>query len=241
MIVLASLAIRSDLIKRIFKSKNVNPHGYYELYFYDNGQKKIMFLDDYFPIDDKNQFIFARPHDQELWVILIEKAFAKYEVGSSNLEKGKIENALKFLTGAKTDKYNNNLLDKWDLICNEMRNGNIIVAGSNYGSDNNISSNGIVQGHTYSLLDSKEYYYRNENLKLIKLRNPWGKKEWKGRFSDNSEEWTNELISHFQAQDIFGENGTFFMEFSDFCKEFTQLIICHVDHNINFTIIFQNF
>jgi hypothetical protein len=30
--------------------------------------------------------------------------------------------------------------------------------------------------------------------KLIKLRNPWGKGEWKKEWQDNFEQWTPELM-----------------------------------------------
>ncbi len=52
-----------------------------------------------------------------------------------------------------------------------------------------INDMGIAGGHAYSLLDVYEIKYQNNIIKLLKLRNPWGDKEWMGRWSDNSEEW----------------------------------------------------
>lgn len=40
---------------------------------------------------------------------------------------------------------------------------------------------GLISGHAYTVLKIKDV---NANTKLIKLRNPWGKEEWKGDWSN---------------------------------------------------------
>lgn len=52
---------------------------------------------------------------------------------------------------------------------------------------------GLYYGHAYSLLDVGTIKLLPEDEKkydnrLIKCRNPWGRGEWEGLFSDNSEE-----------------------------------------------------
>ena len=48
---------------------------------------------------------------------------------------------------------------------------------------------GLVAGHAYSLFKAYEY----NDIKLIKVMNPWGNYEWNGDYGDKSEEWTEEL------------------------------------------------
>lgn len=49
-------------------------------------------------------------------------------------------------------------------------------------SDNKLLENvGLVAGHAYSILKFKCI---SDKIKLIKMRNPWGKEEWKGDWSD---------------------------------------------------------
>ena len=73
------------------------------------------------------------------------------------------------------------------------------------GSDAFIEKIGLAGSHAYSLLEVFQLekigsYYKKVNLKdtkpgmkmvkLVKLRNPWGKGEWSGDWSDKCYKWT---------------------------------------------------
>ena len=70
---------------------------------------------------------------------------------------------------------------------------------------------GLVTRHAYSLIDT---YELPNSEKLCKVRNPWGNFEWKGRWSDNDRQWTQELKNLTRFVD--GDDGVFFMSFDDF-------------------------
>ncbi len=36
-------------------------------------------------------------------------------------------------------------------------------------------------------------------VRLVKLRNPWGHKEWEGRFGDSSHDWTPALLAQYKS------------------------------------------
>lgn len=63
-----------------------------------------------------------------------------------------------------------------------------------------------------------EIKFRGETCRLVKLRNPWGDKEWTGNFSDSSKLWdeidegTKRRIGLTKGVD----DGCFFMEFKEF-------------------------
>ena len=235
MSILAALGQRPDLIKAVFKSHTINPDGFYELFFYENGEKKIIFIDDNVVLMNSkysDEFYFAKPNGEELWVMLIEKAYAKYEGGYSNILGGLMYPELEWLTGVKSGEIRADDPQCWKEIHIACQAGHVVVAGSLKGSGNHNkkSEKGISNSHDYSVLDAEEYSENNKSLKLVKLRNPWGYCEWKGDYCDNSPLWTPELKAFFGYNDAGDENdGEFFMPFEDFTKEFWNVVICPID------------
>jgi hypothetical protein len=68
---------------------------------------------------------------------------------------------------------------------------------------------GLIGGHAYSILRAVEF----NGKRFIVLRNPWGKSEWTGRWSDGSKEWTKEwLLALDELKHEFGDDGQFVME-----------------------------
>lgn len=64
-----------------------------------------------------------------------------------------------------------------------------MVASSQAGSDSLKSVSGIVQGHAYTLLQVIELMFNNRIERLVQLRNPWGKGESVGKWSDSDPNW----------------------------------------------------
>jgi len=69
-----------------------------------------------------------------------------------------------------------------------------MLASSTDGT-NDESINGIVQGHAYTVLSWHKVNDKyGAETKLVRMRNPWGKGEWTGPWSDHDEEnWTDDL------------------------------------------------
>lgn len=64
-----------------------------------------------------------------------------------------------------------------------------------------------------------------DGTRLVKLRNPWGKGEWKGDWSDNSNLWTPQLRQQLAV--AHNNDGIFFMNYEDFLRYFDGVSICH--------------
>lgn len=65
----------------------------------------------------------------------------------------------------------------------------------------------------------------------MELRNPWGKGEWKGKWSDNDKNWNPTLKK--QLNQSLSEDGRFFMPFSEFLKYFHDYQVCYYhDENL---------
>ena len=66
-----------------------------------------------------------------------------------------------------------------------------MVCSSNPGSDSDKSQSGVVQGHAYTFLKVDILHFQGQQVKLVQLRNPWGKGEYKGKWSDYDQNWNH--------------------------------------------------
>jgi calpain-15 len=63
-----------------------------------------------------------------------------------------------------------------------------------------------------------------KNIRLLKIRNPYGLKEWSGDWSDKSAKWTPEL--RVQTGSENKEDGIFFISYDDYLQFFYVTSIC---------------
>ena len=94
-------------------------------------------------------------------------------------------------------------------------------------TENNMKQVGLVDGHAYSLLGAKEIRLRSGQVqRLCLVRNPWGKKEWNGDWSDQSPLWDDYTMA--QVQSFRNENdGCFWISFEDYDSYFFMTTICY--------------
>eukprot|EP00040_Diaphanoeca_grandis_P008886 m.46740 g.46740 ORF g.46740 m.46740 type:complete len:520 (-) comp20323_c0_seq1:437-1996(-) len=265
-------------IHNLFVTKESSHRGKYVVRLYDGYKQtwKRITVDDMIPCHIKSgKPLFAQPHEREMWVLILEKAFAKLLGGYDRLDGGNIVLAFQALTGdpvfhlskkngaferfqlkyyepkpndelGRPDvpiglaKVQNKVYSEdalFHLLQRLVRNKGLIGAGTP-GKDQGTSTakDGLVQGHAYTVLDVREVSNARWNLgntaskfRLVQLRNPWGKFEWSGKFSDGSEEWKKfknvaKKIGHKQSDDV--DDGIFWMPFSDFYEKFSQIDCC---------------
>ena len=76
------------------------------------------------------------------------------------------------------------------------------------------SENGLIYGHSYSITKVCQAQTELGEISLIRLRNPWGKDEWKGAWSDSSKEW------EYLPDDVKNDkiDGEFFIALDDFLR-----------------------
>jgi hypothetical protein len=59
-----------------------------------------------------------------------------------------------------------------------------MISGSRKDKDTLSQSTGIIGGHCYTIVETKEINHRNKKVQLIKLRNYCDEMEWDGAWSD---------------------------------------------------------
>jgi hypothetical protein len=189
----------------------------------------------------------------QLWPALIEKAYAKAHGSYAQLSGGFIAEALQDLTGAPTETLvfqqdTNNVEWQellWARLLSFQESKFLMGVATSQGGD------GLVGGHAYSVLDVLEFqnvrvgeqqrmtdFFRGggpvkkkqrTTVRLLRIRNPWGKREWKGEWSVNSEKWTTALRNKLGKQSFAKGDGTFFMAFGDVLRSFHHMDVakCH--------------
>lgn len=89
---------------------------------------------------------------------------------------------------------------------------------------------GLVDAHAYSLIAAKEIVVDGgKKVNLLQIRNPWGKKEWTGDWSDRSPLWTETCKQQVNYQDK--DDGCFWISFDDYIKFFYITTICYYNEN----------
>lgn len=132
---------------------------------------------------------FSHCKSSETWLPLIEKAYAKAHGDYLAIEGGFPAEAIEDLTGGVGVVLNpEDIMDKerfWKEQLS-MVNTKYLFGGSSKPS----GGRGFVGGHAYAVLQTWE----EDDLRLLKLRNPWGEVEWDGDWSDGSKLWTADMM-----------------------------------------------
>ena len=98
---LSALAEFPEQIKKIFVDKDIKVNGFYIVKFILGGEEYPFRIDDHIPYDlKKNKPAFSQSKGNELWVMLLEKAWAKINGNYENSIKGFVSEAFRALTGA---------------------------------------------------------------------------------------------------------------------------------------------
>ncbi|KAK2681746.1 hypothetical protein RAB80_003539 [Fusarium oxysporum f. sp. vasinfectum] len=157
-------------------------------------------------------------HPQETWLPLLEKCYAKAHGDYGAIEGGFGGEGIEDLTGGVTSELlTTDILDKeyfWKeellKVNQEFLFGcNTGIWGRGWGE-----RKGIVELHAYSIQKAVEI----DGKRLLKLKNPWGKGEWTGPWSDGSKEWTAEWLQKLDHR--FGDDGDFWISYEDLLRKY---------------------
>ena len=214
--------------------------GCYVLRFFKDGKWIGIAIDDRIPCRKGGgpKFLSSK-QPREIWLSLLEKAYAKYYGSFGAIEGGFVDSALVDLTGGIGDRIRLNGKNSaaaiadgslWRRLRALKAGGCLLGAGSTSGKDTPegaAKNQGIVQGHAYSLLRvEEETTGKGETVQLVQLRNPWGQTEWTGKWGDtDSISWADRRIKQKLSYDpkASGDDGLFWMSFEDFCHSYSTM------------------
>ncbi|ETS84658.1 hypothetical protein PFICI_02683 [Pestalotiopsis fici W106-1] len=157
-------------------------------------------------------------HPDETWLPLLEKAYAKAHGDYAAIEGGFTGEGIEDLTGGVTSEiYTKDILDKeyfWKEELMKVNDEFLFGCSTGMWGIGWGDRRGIVELHAYSIMKAVEI----DGHRLLLLKNPWGKGEWKGPWSDGSKEWTAEWLVKLNHR--FGDDGAFWISYSDLLRKF---------------------
>ena len=115
-----------------------------------NGEWQQITVDDHFPCF-AGQPVFSKGNGNELWVLLLEKAWAKVHGSYYQIEGGHPEEVMHDLTGAPAELLPTADPDFWQKLQKAHKHHAILAASSVMG-DENLAKVGLVEGHSYGIL-----------------------------------------------------------------------------------------
>lgn len=175
-----SVAKAPSLITRLFSTLEVNTSGVYELNLCVGGEFVKVVVDDYFPVVSQSDLtpLYSCSKENgiivpELWVMLLEKAFAKLSGYYNKIDSNYLHLGLEVLTGMPQINivFSENVIknasfqdSSWNTICNASKKGCIICCHSRF------ECSGVLHGSTsYTLVNCRE---KAGNTRWVKLTNP---------------------------------------------------------------------
>ncbi|KAI2602543.1 cysteine proteinase [Hypoxylon sp. NC1633] len=157
-------------------------------------------------------------HENETWLPLLEKAYAKAHGDYAAIEGGFTGEGIEDLTGGVTSElYTTDILDKeyfWKEELMKVNDQFLFGCSTGMWGGGWGDRKGIVELHAYSIMKAVDI----DGQRLVLLKNPWGKGEWKGAWSDGSKEWTADWLLKLNHR--FGDDGNFWISYNDLLRKY---------------------
>ncbi|KAJ7414591.1 Calpain-14 [Willisornis vidua] len=197
-------------------------------WFWHFGEWVDVVVDDRLPVNEAGELLFVSSvYKNVFWGALLEKAYAKLYGSYEDLQIGQVSEALVDFTGGVNTriKLAEAPPDLWDILTRATYSRSLMGCQTHSGTTK-ILKNGLVAGHAYTVTGIRKVTCKYGPENLVRLRNPWGKIEWKGDWSDSSYKW--ELLSPKEKILLRKnkEDGEFWMSLRDFKIHFVDLMIC---------------
>jgi calpain-15 len=236
---LASAAEFPHFVRELFETQTAQESGEYTVLIADNGMMNSVQVNDLVPcrsIKGKYYPLFLMPHDASMWAALYEKAVAKHKGGYGYLDGGFSQTAY---TMMGSESYNELCKDGKAWVDKEYNEVNIEEELESYmtldymvtatTNPDSFEKTGLYDAHAYSVLKIARLTFaadvdQTAPVVLVKLRNPWGRQEWTGDWSDSSDKWLKydmaEKLNYVRRRD-----GVFWMSIEDFLKHFAMITV----------------
>jgi calpain len=238
----ASLTTNETMLNKVVppdQSFSSDYAGVFRFLFWQYGRWVEVLVDDRLPTTNGKLIYMHSESRNEFWSALLEKAFAKLNGSYEALSGGLTSEALTDFTGGIVERFELGAKAPKTLlqIMMKAKDRGSLMGCSIDASEGHLEdqlNNGLIIGHAYSITDVRCVQVQTPRVSgkvpLLRIRNPWGDShEWKGAWSDKSQEW--QAVPANEKADLgltFEHDGEFWMSYTDFLSNFQRLEICYL-------------
>ncbi|KRX10450.1 hypothetical protein PPERSA_08752 [Pseudocohnilembus persalinus] len=228
---ISSIGVLSEnpfYITRLFRNKQFNQFGAYQVLMSESGKFKKILLDDCFPCNNYGGILFCQPKNGNIYGMLLEKSYAKLYGGYNNISVGFSGDALKDLTGAPFDyiEIQKQPQEGWNQIREGLNKQFVLTASSKENSQN------MNNKHCYGILQIKEINYQGKKYKFVQIRNPHG---YTGG-SQLIEKLPQNVVQQLNEA-VVQKGGLLWMYFEDFIKNFEVVTVSKVYNGYSYSYL----
>ncbi|XP_015270504.1 PREDICTED: calpain-12-like, partial [Gekko japonicus] len=233
----ASLTLHQELLRKVVPLEQTFEEedyaGIFHFRFWQYGEWVDVVVDDRLPTVNGKLYFGRYSDGDEFWMPLLEKAYAKLNGSYGAINGGHMKDAFVDFTGGIGERIylkTSNPPDLFKKIQEALSRKSLMAAGIPPRKGVNYL-HGLVPKHAYSVTGIHELRLEDKEVKLLRLRNPYGEQEWKGPWSDGSELWLKLDSVQREKLCVAKDDGEFWMHLGDFAKYFNVLDICHLSPN----------
>ncbi|KAL7831396.1 hypothetical protein SRHO_G00308990 [Serrasalmus rhombeus] len=235
MAAIASLTLNQDILARVIHPEQSFMKGYagiFHFQLWQYGQWVDVVIDDKLPTKDGELLFVHSAKRSEFWSALLEKAYAKVNGSYEALRGGCATEGFEDFTGGIGECYQLSKapFNLFNIMKQSLSRGSLLstaISGTAYEKEA-VTKEQLVKRHAYSITGAEEIHVGRCLVQLVRLRNPWGHKEWKGAWSDESKEW-RQVAPHVKAKlNCCVDDGEFWMAYSDFRERYSKVEICNL-------------
>ncbi|RNF20121.1 calpain-like cysteine peptidase [Trypanosoma conorhini] len=253
----AALAEFPDRVRDIFRhpvsiaeGKKERELGIYRVTFNKNGWWLNVIVDDYLPCAGGRPKFARSKHDpMEMWVSILEKAYAKIHGGYGFIIAGDPLHALQDISGYPCSSFNNALAEArvtggeelFEHFLQYSRLGYLVIfvaptrealkSAAGGRDESAYEATGLRAGHVYSVL--KIVHFPEYNLRLLQFRNPWfneGDATWSGIWKKGDKKWDEYAEVRAACDYSEGDGSIFYLEWPEAVEYFMGCGVSFIQH-----------
>ncbi|XP_054318578.2 calpain-12 [Pongo pygmaeus] len=233
----ASLTLYPRLLRRVVPPGQDFQHGYagvFHFQLWQFGRWMDVVVDDRLPVHEGKLMFVRSEQRNEFWAPLLEKAYAKLHGSYEVMRGGHMNEAFVDFTGGVGEVLylRQNSMGLFSALRHALAKESLVGATALSDRGEYRTEEGLVKGHAYSVTGTHKVFLGFTKVRLLRLRNPWGRVEWTGAWSDSCPRWDTLPTECRDALLVKKEDGEFWMELRDFLLHFDTVQICSLSPEV---------